>query len=76
MEIYFLELESKGAGIEAYLKLINRGEKNKTFEEHVTDAGLTSPFAKDVLKELADNIHYNILGSYYYSESNNNSNAA
>lgn len=69
LQLYFMEIEEEGAGFKAYKQLISRTNENLTFEEYVSAAGLSSPFEKDILKELADNIHYRLLGSHYFNDS-------
>ena len=76
LEIYYTEKESEGAGLDAYLELINRTGADATFEESLKSAGLTSPFSENYLKRLANAIHYDILGSHFYKEDKNQNNAA
>lgn len=76
IEIYFMEENEAGSGFDAYMKLITRGDDNLTFEEHIKNAGLTSPFQKDYLKRIADTVHYKILGSHYFKELDNSHNVA
>lgn len=76
LEIYFIEKERPGEGFETYKNLLSREDDSLTFEEHLEKAGLTSPFANDALKKIADKIHYEILGSHYFTESDNGDNAA
>lgn len=56
LEIYFAELKSEGAGFEIYKELITREEGGLTFEEYLTEAGLTSPFEVDYLKGIANGL--------------------
>ena len=65
-EIYFLEEETDGAGLEAYMSILKRDNSSTDFLTLLEDANLTSPFEKNYMKELADKIHYRILGSHYY----------
>ena len=76
LEIYFMEEDYKGDGFDAYMKLLSRKENDLTFEEYLENAGLTSPFKNDFLKEISDKIHYKILGSHYFKELDNSHNAA
>ena len=71
LELYFMEKENQGSGFEAYKKLIDRDDSTLSFEAQLESASLTSPFEKDFLKEIADMIHYDILGAHYYTTSNN-----
>ena len=57
LEIYFAELKSEGAGFEIYKELITREEGGLTFEEYLTEAGLTSPFEVDYLKGIANGLY-------------------
>lgn len=66
LEILILESEEEGAGIEAYMKLLDRSEE-KELEEMLRDAGLTSPFKKNFLIQLADKIHFTVLGSHFHA---------
>ena len=76
LEIYYLESETEGAGLDAYLDLIDRENGDLEFEALIEDAGLTSPFTQAYLKGLADMIHYDILGSHFFKKSAINNNAA
>ncbi len=68
LDIFFIELEDKGAGLDAYIDLVNRDEGDLTFEEFLADAGLESPFSNDFLKKIADKIHLEIFGTYLYEK--------
>lgn len=68
LDIFFIELEAEGSGLNAYLDLVNRDEGDLTFEEFLTDSGLLSPFSKDYLKGIADKIHLEIFGTYLYEK--------
>ncbi|MBQ8689605.1 MAG: hypothetical protein IJ515_04500 [Clostridia bacterium] len=68
LELYYVEKLEDGAGIAAYLELIDRSDEQLTFEETVVKAGLTSPFEKNYLRGLADMIYYDILGSHFYTD--------
>ena len=76
LEIHYVELANDGAGLRAYLELIDRGNGALTLEQNLQEAGLTSPFSKNYLKALADMIHYDIMGSHFYKESTDQDNAA
>ncbi len=76
LEIYYTEKSEKGAGLEAYLELIDRGDGEYELEKMLENAGLASPFSKNYLKHLADTIHYDIMGSHFYKESEDCDNAA
>ncbi len=75
LQIYFAETENEGEGLSAYKSLIDRCEQ-QSFTKHLERAGLSSPFSPNTLKALADSIHYEILGSHYYTEGEDLENAA
>ncbi len=65
LELYFMECEEEGAGLAAYLKVIDRNcETELTFEETLVAAGLSSPFEEGLLAKLADDIYYAIMGAH------------
>ena len=67
LEIFFLEAASEGAGLDVYLDLITRdSEEYRTYVEELEAVGLSSPFSDDFLSEIADAIHYHILGAHYF----------
>ncbi len=66
LEIFFLEDENIGKGFEAYKKMLNRGGEDIPFLELIELAELTSPFEDGHLMDIADKIHYEIIGSHYY----------
>lgn len=68
LEIYFLEKQTEGAGLTAYLDLIKREDTPLEFEDYIEESGLTSPFEKGFLEELAYKIYYDILGDYRFNE--------
>ena len=76
LEIHYVERANDGAGLEAYLELVEREDDSLTLEENLREAGLTSPFSKNYLKALADMIHYDIMGAHFYKESTDQDNAA
>ena len=69
LEIYFMEKENIGSGFDAYEKMVERGGEEISFLELLERANLTSPFENGHLKDIADKIHYEVLGSHYYQES-------
>jgi oligoendopeptidase F len=66
LELYFTEENNEGLGIACYKKLINRTDSTLGFTQSLEAAGLSSPFAKDFLKKIANSIHYAITGADYY----------
>ena len=75
LDIFFKECDAEGDGVAAYMALINT-EPSYGFKEALTRAGIASPFDEDIVKRLADEVHYSILGSHYYKISDNYQNAA
>ncbi len=69
LEIYFMEKENIGSGFEAYEKILVREGEEIGFLELLERAELTSPFEKGHLRDIADKIHYDVLGSHYYQQS-------
>ncbi len=79
LEIYFMEGETEGAGFDAYRELVDRTyEENLSLKESLKKSGLTSPFEKNYLRTIANDIYNAILGKNYYEENDveNNVNAA
>ena len=76
LELYLLEGEEKGAGLAAYKILINRNDENHDFEEALATASLTSPFEKDVLRKIANDIYFSITGSNFYTSEDHTSQTA
>lgn len=69
LEIYFMESEKEGAGFDAYRELVDRtDEDNLTLKETLKKAGLTSPFEKNYLHDIANDIYNAILGKNYYED--------
>ena len=72
LEIFFIEEEEEGRGMEIYLDLLTRdSEEYLTFTEELEGAGLSSPFEKETLKKVIDSIHYKIIGSHYFKQADN-----
>ena len=76
LEIFYAECEKEGAGLAAYKELVLRENPGRPFKAELKAAGLTSPFTGDVLMKLADKIHFDLLGSHFYKESNSDNKAA
>lgn len=66
ISIFEMEENEAGTGLEAYLKLLDRGENELTFEEYLTNAGIESPFADNRIRELANFIHRYMTGENYF----------
>ena len=77
LELYFMEKETPGSGLVAYKRILDFADSDYTFAESMENAGLSSPFEKDILRKIADSIYFEIVGKHYYKDTtNNNSNAA
>lgn len=70
LEIYFLEGKESGAGLEAYKRIIDSTEGDADFVDALIAAGLSSPFEEGVPRDIADSIYYEIVGSHYYTDKN------
>lgn len=70
LEIFFAELDEEGAGVEIYRKLVYR-EEVLDYNDRLSSAGLSSPFAEGLIKRLSDKIHYTIMGSHFFDEYKN-----
>ena len=68
-EIFFKEsymTGENGAGLAIYKNLIKRENNNISFSDALEEVGLTSPFAEGHIREIANNIYYQIIGKDYY----------
>ena len=52
LQVYQLEAETAGAGVDAYFRLLDR-DYNAGIQQVMKDAGLENPFRDDVLEETA-----------------------
>ncbi len=71
LDIFFNECEmtgTPGTGYAQYKSLIERSEKDITLTELLEKSKLDSPFEQDKVKKIANNIHYFLVGSYYFKE--------
>ena len=68
LELFAIEAKNEGEGLRIYKDLILRDEGDMSFEGYLTECGLTSPFEKDYLKKIADDVYYGIVGSHYYRD--------
>ncbi len=75
LDIFFMECKSQGAGCEAYVALVDR-QGGSGFTEELNRVSLPSPFRENAVRDIADEIYYSIMGSYYFVEGSNNNNAA
>lgn len=67
LELFFMERDESGAGVQAFSALISGGEA-ETLEQMLVAAGLTSPFDDNILRTLMDKIHYLITGAHFYTK--------
>ena len=70
LELYFMEDDTFGSGLAAYKRVINRASSVTTFEKTLKDAGLSSPFERGVVRDVADKIHFAVLGFHFYDNDN------
>jgi len=66
LEIFFSESANEGAGLKQFLSLVKR-DNGVGFDETLHNARIPSPFESEQLKDIANKIHYTILGSYFYN---------
>ena len=76
LQIYIMDVEDEGAGLEAYKALLHRPSEGMTFEEALLLAGIESPFEKDVLRNVANEIYRIVTGGYYFPVTQDDTNAA
>lgn len=76
LDIYYTELLKEGEGLLAYKELVLREDGDEKFEKQLEDAMLSSPFENKFLRELADKIHYQVLGSHFYKPENDKGESA
>ena len=79
LDIFFTEsyrTGTAGEGFALYESLINRDSIDRGFTEQLEVAGLDSPFVPGKVKEISDNIYFQIVGKHYYKTSNNEIGAA
>jgi len=70
LEIYTMELEEDGTGLDAYLALVDRSNEDMSFVRHLLSAGLNSPFDERALKEIMNSVYYSIRGENYFIKPN------
>ena len=72
LDIFFKEsirTGNAGDGFALYEALIYRSSSDLGFIEQLEAANIDSPFSSDKVKEIADNIYYQIAGKHYYKTS-------
>lgn len=76
LQIYLMDVEEDGAGLVAYKALLHRPNEGMSFEEALLLAGIESPFEKDVLRDVANEIYRIVTGTYYFPVTQDDTNAA
>lgn len=79
LDIFFAEsyrTGTAGDGFALYETLLNRDGVDRGFTEQLEVAGLDSPFVSGKVKDISDNIYFQIVGKHYYKTSNNEIGAA
>lgn len=66
LEMYFMESTEKGSGFAAYKNIIDRTENDLDFVSSIEAAGLTSPFKDGAIRDIADDIHYAVVGIHFF----------
>ena len=64
-----------GDGFALYEALLTRTD-DLSFTDRLEAVGIDSPFSSENVKEIANNIYFEIIGKYYYKSSGNEINAA
>ncbi len=70
LEIFFAEADVCGEGVRIYRELVKR-EEGLDYLEHLGSVGLSSPFDENLVKNLADKIHFTLIGSHFFDEYKN-----
>lgn len=65
LEIYFKELNKEGDGLAIYKALVEDADEDKSFTDHLTDAGLSTPFDEGILDSVASALYKQIFGVSY-----------
>ena len=74
LDIFFAESArtgNAGDGFALYEALIKRGNEELDFVAQLEAVGIDSPFSRSKIKEIADNVNFQIVGKHYYTESDN-----
>lgn len=74
LDIFFAESArtgNAGDGFALYEALIRRGNEELDFVAQLEAVGIDSPFSRSKIKEIADNVNFQIVGKHYYKESDN-----
>lgn len=65
LEIFFEEIANEGHGLSLFKYLIYRGN-DISLTSYIQLVSLNSPFDGDTIKNIADALHYNVMGSHYF----------
>ena len=79
LDIFFMEsyrTGKTGNGFAVYDALLTRGDVELDFTDRLEFAGLDSPFKEGKIKEISNNIYFQITGKNFYRISSNMTNAA
>lgn len=79
LDIFFAESSitgKAGDGFALYEALINRENDSLTFTEQLESAGLDSPFDDGKVKEISNDIYFQIIGKNYYKTNDSEIGAA
>ena len=79
LEIFFAESHrtgNKGDGFAMYEALIKRDDNTLAFEDALDGVGLSSPVSSVQIKDISNNLYYQIIGKTYYKDSDNQNDAA
>ena len=79
LDIFFAEsyrTGNAGDGFKLYEALVNRDGAKLDFSERLEHAGLDSPFSDGKVKDISNNIYFQITGKYLYKQSDNSVDAA
>ena len=72
LQIFFTESENEGKGFEIYQSLIEREGAYVTLNDCLEEHSFDSPFVNYTLKNLANKIHFYVLGSYFFTSGSEN----
>ncbi len=72
LQIFFKEAEDAGSGFEVYQNLIEKDGAFITFNDCIEMHSFNSPFINYTIKELANKIHFYILGSNFFTSESEN----
>jgi hypothetical protein len=71
LEIFIKEYNEAGEGLKIYKDLVSREREDMSFVENLTISGLSSPFKKDILRDLMDTFYEIAVGCENYFDVKN-----